>query len=156
MSSPGLNETAISAPKANEASGVNCLSASLYSLTIPPLPTAISRPETCQFQRRDRTGTLLACVSSVPGTSNKETPVQGSQPLTHEPTERPSPARSSGNRATPGSKARGLLPGHDVKNLSPPFPSNIDIPTRIRFGAGAVEELPHLCNVPNCRLGAPE
>ena len=72
--------------------------------------------------------------------------MQGSQPLTYEPPQTPSTAHGSGSRATQESEAQGHLPGNGVKDLSPPFPSDLEIPTRIRFGAGAVEELPHLCS----------
>ncbi len=41
----------------------------------------------------------------------------------------------------------GVTPGDGVRDLTPLLPPDMGIPTRIRFGAGAVEELPHLCSV---------
>jgi len=72
--------------------------------------------------------------------------VQKSQPLRYEPPLKPRPARYNRSQTTPESKAQGLLDGSGVKDLRPPFPSDLEIPTQIRFGNGAVEELPRLCS----------
>ena len=72
--------------------------------------------------------------------------MQGSQPLSYEPPQTPRPAPGSGGRPTLESEDLGLLAGDGVKDLRPPFPSDLEIPTRIRFGNGAVEELPRLCS----------
>ena len=64
--------------------------------------------------------------------------MQTSHPLTYDSFRTVKPAFSTETGATPGG---------GVRDLTPPFPPDMGIPTRIRFGVGAVEELPHLCSV---------
>ncbi len=64
--------------------------------------------------------------------------MHASHPLTHDSTQTIEPAYSF---------ETGETRGDGVRDFVPPFPPDMSIPTRIRFGAGAVEELPYLCSV---------
>ncbi len=64
--------------------------------------------------------------------------MQTSHPLTSDSPQTVEPAYSI---------ETGETPENGVRDLTPPLPPGISIPTRIRFGAGAVEELPNLCSV---------